>query len=155
MNIKFVFAKHDGCDKEYVFEVPDSIKKIEIGDLLLVDTSRGKQVVTATSTAIQSNQAEQIASRFGAYFPLKKVLQHCSKEFAEYFISKAEERIVGSLFGQQDIPIPDVASLTGIIDAPFEEVVADSEAADSENAVPVFDCDMPEECEECGAGCNQ
>lgn len=100
MNGKFVFAKHDGVDKEYCFAVPEEMK-IKIGDKLLVDTCHGQQVVTATSTAIQSGQCDQIVKRFGASLPLRRVLQCCGKEMQDYFQKQAENEVIGLLIKHQ------------------------------------------------------
>lgn len=100
MNGKFVFAKHDGVDKEYCFAVPEEMT-IKIGDKLLVDTCRGQQVVTATSTDITSGQYDQIVKRFGATIPLKRVLQCCGKEMQDYFQKQAENAIISDLIKQQ------------------------------------------------------
>jgi len=100
MNGKFVFAKHDGVEKEYCFGVPDGMD-INIGDKLLVNTCRGKQVVTATSTEIFSGQYEQIVKRFGATIPLKRVLQCCGKEMQSYLQKQAENAIISDIIKQQ------------------------------------------------------
>ena len=100
MNGKFVFAKHDGVDKEYCFAVPDGMD-INIGDKLLVETCRGNQVVTATSTELFSSQYDQIVKRFGATIPLKRVLQCCGKKMQDYFQKQAENAIINDIIKQQ------------------------------------------------------
>lgn len=36
-----IFAKHDGCDKEFIFEVPAGMYPVR-NDILWVDTSMGE-----------------------------------------------------------------------------------------------------------------
>ena len=78
-----VFAKHDGCNKEFVFAVPPWMS-VHKGDVLLVETKDGRAIATATSNIIEGEDVEQVALRFGAYLPLKKVLQVCGPELQKY-----------------------------------------------------------------------
>lgn len=74
--MKYILAKHQKHSKEYVFQVPEDIK-VHRGDLLLVDTIRGEQLATATSDIFEGDGATEIAIRFGAYLPIRKVI--CAK----------------------------------------------------------------------------
>lgn len=91
MNI--IFAKHDCCEKEYLFEVPNGMHPVK-GDVLWVNTSKGETVATATSDMISGHGVEQIADKFGAYFPLKKVLAYANKGIETYINNRAYDKIV-------------------------------------------------------------
>lgn len=78
-----IFAKHDGCDKEFIFEVPSGMYP-EINDVLWVDTARGETVAVATSDTIFLNNANQVIERLGAYLPLKKVKTYANKGIQTY-----------------------------------------------------------------------
>ena len=69
--MKVVFARHEQQGKEYLFKVPNHIKKISVCDILAVNTMRGIELAEAT-TVIQ-DCSELIATRLGAYLPLKEV----------------------------------------------------------------------------------
>lgn len=91
MNI--VFAKHDNCDKEFCFEVPDGMA-ISKGDILLVDTMHGKTLATATTGVISGEGAGDVALKAGAYFPLKKVLSSMGAQLRIYIEEKVKEEII-------------------------------------------------------------
>lgn len=78
-----IFAKHDGCDKEFIFEVPAGMYPVK-NDVLWVDTSYGETVAVATSDAIFVNEVAQLAERFGAYLPLKKVKAYANRGLQTY-----------------------------------------------------------------------
>lgn len=108
MNI--IFAKHDGCDKEYIFEVPEGMHPVK-GDMLWVNTSKGETVANATSDMISGHGVEQIADKFGAYFPLKKVLAYANRGIETYIKNIAYEKIVryccdqqGNVHATDDLP---------------------------------------------------
>nr|DAE43353.1 MAG TPA: hypothetical protein [Caudoviricetes sp.] len=92
MNI--IFAKHDNGNKEFVFEVPQGLNPTR-GDILWVETMRGNAIAKATSGLIESPSNYEIAEKFGAYFPLKKVRAFANKEMQEY----CESRILGDVLG--------------------------------------------------------
>jgi len=72
MNI--IFGEHDGCKKEFCWEVPDYfVGYIKKGDLLLVNTYRGLDIATSVSDVI-SGDSKYVAEKMGAYFPLKLVV---------------------------------------------------------------------------------
>ncbi len=98
MNI--IFAKHDALNKEYLFEVPEGMHPVK-GDVLWVDTSKGETVATATSDMISGHGVEQIAEKFGAYFPLKKVLAYANKGIETYINNRAYEKVVRYCCGEQ------------------------------------------------------
>lgn len=79
-----VFAKHPGEQKEYIFAVvpPMEVRK---GDVLLVETMRGRDVAIATTEMFESRNVDEIAQKFGAYLPLKNVVQVCGKEMQSHF----------------------------------------------------------------------
>lgn len=83
-----VFAKHDGCNKEFLFAVPYYIE-VRKGDVLLVDTMHGLQVVTATTEMFEGRNIDEVAEKFGAYLPLKEVKQVAGKQIQEYLRNKA------------------------------------------------------------------
>ena len=94
MEIKIcVLAKHDGCDKEYVFLVPGGMT-VRKGDILLVETQYGHKIATATSEVFAGKEIEVIAKKFGASLPLKSVLQNAGQEIYEYIAHKAYEDVV-------------------------------------------------------------
>lgn len=71
--MKTVFAKHKDTEdaKEYLFRVPEHIKRIKRGDLLAVETSKGLSLAIATTEMQECS--ELIAEKLGAYLPLKEV----------------------------------------------------------------------------------
>lgn len=90
MNI--IFAKHDGCDKEYLFEVPNGMHPVS-GDVLWVDTSKGETVAIATCDMISGHGVEQIAEKFGAYFPLKKVKTYANHGLQTYIENRTYSEV--------------------------------------------------------------
>lgn len=94
--MRIVFAKHEGEDKEYCFEVPE-IMNIQKGDILLVDTMRGTEIATATSYTIIGENVEQFATRCGAYLPLKKVITYASEEMQKYIHKKTVSEIIKTI----------------------------------------------------------
>lgn len=91
-----ILAKHDQCAKEFCFEVPAGMN-VHKGDVLLVDTIRGEQIATATSDAIDGPGALEIAERFGAYLPLKRVLQVCGCEIRQYITNQVYMAVANNL----------------------------------------------------------
>lgn len=98
MNI--IFAKHDALNKEYLFEVPEGMHPVK-GDVLWVNTSKGETVAIATSDMISGSGIDQIADKFGAYFPLKKVLAYANRGIETYIRNIAYEKIVRYCCGEQ------------------------------------------------------
>jgi hypothetical protein len=83
--LNIIFAKHDCCDKEFCFEVPDSMAKYIVkGDILLVDTLKGITLATATSSVVAGNGAEDVALKSGAYLPLKRVISFADQKMQTY-----------------------------------------------------------------------
>lgn len=99
--MKIVYAKHEGQDKEYCFEVPE-IMNIQKGDILLVDTMRGTAIATATSDAITGENVEQIATRCGAYLPLKKVITYANEELQKYIHKKVVSEVIKKIKASGD-----------------------------------------------------
>ena len=90
MNI--IFAKHDGCDKEYIFEVPNGMHP-ERSDILWVETSKGDTIAVATSDVISGYKMEQLVEKFGAYLPLKVVRTYANKELQNYIENRAYREV--------------------------------------------------------------
>lgn len=90
---QMVFAKHDGCEKEYLFAVPHWLS-VKEGDILLVNTRRGESVATATSDMFTVSKANEVAVRFGAHIPLKEVKQVVGKTLQTYIIQKERQEII-------------------------------------------------------------
>ena len=78
-----VFAKHDNCSQEFLFSVPWYLE-VRKGDVLLVDTIHGEAVATATSELFEGRDIDEVAVRFGAYLPLKRVKAVAGKKIREY-----------------------------------------------------------------------
>lgn len=87
-----IFAKHDGCDKEFIFEVPAGMYPVR-NDILWVDTSMGETVAVATSDTIWGQKVEQIVERFGAYLPLKKVKAYANKGLQAYIENRTYSEV--------------------------------------------------------------
>ena len=87
-----IFAKHDGCDKEFIFEVPAGMYPVE-NDVLWVDTAYGETVAVATSDTIFGHRVEQIVERFGAYLPLKKVKAYANQCLQTYIANRTYKDI--------------------------------------------------------------
>ena len=87
-----IFAKHDGCDKEFIFEVPAGMYPVR-NDILWVDTSMGETVAVATSDTIWGQKVEQVVERFGAYLPLKKVKAYANKGLQAYIENRAYSEV--------------------------------------------------------------
>lgn len=86
MNI--IFGKHDGCNKDFIWEVPDNMTlHISKGDLLLVDTHRGADIATATTNVISGVGATDVAEMNGAYFPLKGVISFVNQKMADVIVA--------------------------------------------------------------------
>lgn len=88
-----VFAKHDCCDKEFLFAVPYYME-VRKGDILLVDTSKGLTIATATSEMFEGLDIDEVAVKFGAYLPLKEVKQVAGKMLQTYIARKERNRII-------------------------------------------------------------
>lgn len=111
-----IFAKHPGCDKEYLFKVPDELHVPRKGDVLLVRTIRGYQIAVATSEFFESPNVEEIATHFpGAYLPLKSVVQVAGPELVAY-IKKEVYREVIEAFRQPPTANPSIPK------APAEDI---------------------------------
>lgn len=78
-----VFAKHDSCSQEFLFAVPWYLE-VRKGDVLLVETMRGDAIATATTEMFEGRDIDEVAKRFGAYLPLKRVKAVAGKEIKEY-----------------------------------------------------------------------
>ena len=87
-----IFAKHDGCDKEFIFEVPAGMYPVR-NDILWVDTAYGETVAIATSDTIFGHRVEQIVERFGAYLPLKKVKAYANKGIQAYIENRTYKEV--------------------------------------------------------------
>lgn len=102
-----VFAKHENSSKEYLFAVPIDLYNINKGDILLVDTKKGEEIAIATSTIIEGENLDEIALKFGAYLPLKKVKAVLNQRLKEYVERNERERIllqIKELFINSELP---------------------------------------------------
>ena len=102
-----VFAKHENSNKEYLFAVPNDLYNISKGDILLVDTIKGEEIAIATSTIIEGENLDEIALKFGAYLPLKKVKSVLNQRLKEYVERKEREHIllkIKEYFENPDLP---------------------------------------------------
>lgn len=91
-----VFATHDCCEKEYLFAVPYYLE-VRKGDILLVDTSKGVTIATATSEMFEGRNIDEIATKFGAYLPLKEVKQVAGKMLQTYIERKIQSEIIETI----------------------------------------------------------
>ena len=102
-----VFAKHENSSKEYLFAVPNDLYNINKGDILLVDTKNGEEIAIATSTIIEGENLDEIALKFGAYLPLKKVKAVLNQRLKEYVERNERKRIllqIKELFINSELP---------------------------------------------------
>lgn len=102
-----VFAKHENSSKEYLFAVPNDLYNINKGDVLLVNTKKGEEIAIATSTIIEGENLDEIALKFGAYLPLKKVKAVLNQRLKEYVERNERERIllqIKELFINSELP---------------------------------------------------
>ena len=102
-----VFAKHENLSKEYLFAVPNDLYNINKGNILLVDTNKGEEIAIATSTIIEGENLDEIALKFGAYLPLKKVKAVLNQRLKEYVERNERERIllqIKELFINSELP---------------------------------------------------
>lgn len=102
-----VFAKHENSNKEYLFAVPNDLYNIKKGDILLVDTIKGEEIAIATSTIIEGENLDEIALKFGAYLPLKKVKSVLNQRLKEYVERKERDHIllkIKEYFENPDLP---------------------------------------------------
>lgn len=90
--MKIIFAKHDGCNKEFIFEVPININPTK-NDILWVETSKGETVAVATSNAILCDDVEHLAEKLGAYLPLKKVKTYANRGLQIYIENRAYREV--------------------------------------------------------------
>ena len=105
MKRTIVFAKHDGCEKEFLFEVPDGME-VKYDDILLVDTIKGKQIARATGDMSTRDYPDDILLRLGAYLPLKRVLAVAGREIQEYIKTVVIRDIIVNLEVQKQGDLP-------------------------------------------------
>ena len=82
-----VFAKHDSCSQEFLFAVPWYME-VRKGDVLLVDTMHGKVIATATTEMFEGRDIDEVATKCGAYLPLKEVKAVAGQELQSYIKNK-------------------------------------------------------------------
>ena len=102
-----VFAKHENSTKEYLFAVPNDLYNITKGEILLVDTIKGEKIAIATSTIIEGENLDEIALKFGAYLPLKKVKAVLNQRIKEYVERKEGDSSlvkINECFEEYDLP---------------------------------------------------
>lgn len=106
MNRIIIFAKHPNLNKEYVFAVPYYMD-VRKGNTLLVETSKGAQVAIATSDIIECENADEIAVRYGAYLPLKPVINCVNDQLVNFIKSQAKleiKKAVDEAFLKDEMP---------------------------------------------------
>jgi len=95
-----VFAKHDSSSQEFLFAVPWYLE-VRKGDVLLVETMRGDAIATATTEMFEGRDIDEVAKRFGAYLPLKRVKAVAGEKIKEYLRSQLYDELrqkVGAAF---------------------------------------------------------
>lgn len=96
MNV--IFARHDGCQKDFCWQVPDNLKNyISKSDILLVDTMGGLDIATAITGVISGDGARDIAENKGAYFPLKSVVSFANDELRRYIARQIKLQLAKSV----------------------------------------------------------
>ena len=108
-----VFAKHDGCSKEFLFAVPYYLE-VRKGDVILVNTAKGLTVATATTEMFEGRNIDEVALRYGAYLPLKEVKQVCGKALQTFIENKVRNEIIQN--------IQDKNTTIVCYELPFQEV---------------------------------
>ncbi len=80
--MKIIAARHIGGNKVYLFKCPGNwpITYIQNGDLLFVDTINGRTPAIAASGIMEGERADEFATLFGAYLPLKPVTGAVKRE---------------------------------------------------------------------------
>jgi hypothetical protein len=98
-----IFGKHDGCDKEFVWEVSYNLADyIHKDDVLLVETTRGLAIATATTDVVSGDGAKDIAERNKAYLPLKKVITFANSKLRDYISKQACDRVIKAIKNIKD-----------------------------------------------------
>ena len=95
-----VFAKHDSSSKEFLFAVPWYLE-VRKGDVLLVETMHGDAIATATTEMFEGRDIDEVAKRFGAYTPLKRVKAVAGEKMKKYIKLQLYEEMrskLGSAF---------------------------------------------------------
>lgn len=93
MNI--IFVKHDCCEKEFCFEVPENMaKEISKGDILLVNTMKGVDIATAITGVVSGDGVLDVATNKGAYLPLKSVISFANIQMINYISRKNSREII-------------------------------------------------------------
>lgn len=100
MNI--IFGRHEGCNKDFCWEVPNSMKNyISKGDILLVETRNGLDIAVAITGIINGDGVKDIAENKGAYFPLKSVVSFANKPMKQYIYNWYKNMIIGYMHNHQ------------------------------------------------------
>ena len=105
MKRTIVFAKHDECEKEFLFEVTERME-VKSGDILLVETMHGKQIARSTGDMSTGDYPDDILLRLGAYLPLKRVLAVAGRDIQEYIKTVVIRDIIVSLEVQKQGDLP-------------------------------------------------
>lgn len=92
--IKIVMARHYGSDWKYIFGVPKNME-VKRGDILLVNTTRGKQYAKAVTDIMEVTEEDVV--QFGAYLPVKYVLERTSKEMCNYIKERTIQEMARSI----------------------------------------------------------
>ena len=105
MNLKekVILVKHPGCDKNFMFCVPKDMV-VGKGDVVLVDTIRGESIAVCQTNPFEIHSLDACA--FGAYYPLKNVIQCAGYTIRNYICEKCKRDIkstIDSCF-EDDLP---------------------------------------------------
>jgi hypothetical protein len=74
------------------------VKCIKNGDLLLVETSQGVTIATATTGILSGDGIQEFAQRNGAYMPLKNVISFANQEVIQYIENRIKNKIFKILY---------------------------------------------------------
>ena len=104
--MRVIFAKHEGNDKEYCFQLAEN-DTAEKGYILLVDTMHDEAFVTATTDPCIIEGDNSVIEKTGAYFPLKRVLASIPKTLYDRITNTERKRIISLILANDlsfDLP---------------------------------------------------
>ena len=101
--IKVIMASHPNCKKLFMFEVPNGME-VHRGNVLLVNTMRGKEIAICSSEPIDIDTYD--VHIFGAYLPLKKVIQCAGEQIQDYINSRCKDKIKSDIENYLDDGLP-------------------------------------------------
>lgn len=102
--MRVVFARHEPQGKEYLFKVPNHIKKIDVYDILAVNTMRGLELAEATTSIQDCSDLEWEETHIPAIVPVSNEVAwgDMPPEMREYIKSLPEynEKIFNKIIGK-------------------------------------------------------